>query len=255
MNESRSRIANRRIARVGTLCAAALMGLSTLSGTVFAQPAGAPQKIGIIGTGHMGSALATRWAGAGHALVISSRHPDELKGLAASLGPNVRVGTPREAAAFGDVVLVSVPYAATPQIGKDYARELAGKLVIDTGNPEPRRDGKMAVAAKRKGTGLASAAFLAGTRVVRAFNCIPAGMVKRGATLNGERIAIPIAGDDPAAVKTAEGLVRDAGFEPVLVGSLRTASSFDLGAPLARGQHTAAQLRKMIADLHAGASQ
>lgn len=253
MNENSSRTATHRLARrVGALVAAGLFGLA---GSVPAQAADAPVKIGIIGTGHMGSALATRWARAGHQLLISSRHPDELKGLAQSLAPNVKVGTPREAAAFGSVILVSVPYAATPQIGRDYDKELAGKVVIDTGNPEARRDGKMAVAAKRKGTGLASAAFLRGTHVVRAFNCIPAGMVRNGATLNGERIAIPIAGDDPAALQIAQRLVRDAGFEPVLVGSLRTASLFDLGEPLARGQHTAAQLRKMIADMHVNTSK
>jgi predicted dinucleotide-binding enzyme len=85
--------------------------------------------------------------------------------------------------------------------------------------------------------------------VVRAFNCIPAGMVKDGATLKGERIAIPMAGDDPEAVQTAERLVRDAGFDPVLVGGLRTATWFDLGAPLAHGLHTAPELRKMITEV------
>src|SRR5512132_3729843 len=78
-----------------------------------------PLKIGIVGTGNIGGALATHWAKAGHELVISSRHPEELQELAKSLGPKVRVGTPQEAAAFGDVILLSVPYGATPQVGKD----------------------------------------------------------------------------------------------------------------------------------------
>ena len=94
--------------------------------------------------------------------------------LAQSLGPKAHVGTPRAAAAFGDVVLISVPYAATPQIGRDLAHELAGKVVIDTGNPYPNRDGDMAVEARRKGTGVASAEFLPGVRLVRAFNAISA---------------------------------------------------------------------------------
>ena len=80
-----------------------------------------PLKIGIVGTGNIGGALATHWAKAGHELVISSRHPEELQELAKSLGPKVRVGTPQEAAAFGDVILLSVPYGATPQVGKDLA--------------------------------------------------------------------------------------------------------------------------------------
>src|SRR6185503_20506516 len=72
-----------------------------------------PMKIGIIGTGEIGGALARHWGAAGHELLISSRHPEQLRALARELGPNVRVGTPREAAAFGEVVLVSVPYYAT----------------------------------------------------------------------------------------------------------------------------------------------
>src|ERR1041384_1806319 len=80
-----------------------------------------PLKIGIIGTGDIGGALARHWAKAGHQLIISSRHPERLAGLAKELGPNVKTGTPREAAAFGEVILVSVPYHATAQVGRDYA--------------------------------------------------------------------------------------------------------------------------------------
>ena len=100
------------------------------------QP-GAPIKIGIIGTGHIGGTLATLWVGAGHEVLMSSRHPQELQGLAHSLGPKAHVGTPLEAAKFGDVVVVSVPYGALPQVGRDLKSELAGKIVLDTGNPYP----------------------------------------------------------------------------------------------------------------------
>src|SRR4029078_2828021 len=85
-------------------------------------------KIGIIGTGEIGGALARHWGAAGHELLISSRHPGQLKALAAQIGPHGGGGQPREAAAFGEVVLVSVPYYATPQVGRDYAAELAGKV-------------------------------------------------------------------------------------------------------------------------------
>ena len=88
-----------------------------------------PMKIGIIGTGEIGGALARHWGAAGHQLVISSRHPEQLRALASEIGPNVKAGTPREAAAFGEVVVISVPYGATPQIGRDYAAELKGKVV------------------------------------------------------------------------------------------------------------------------------
>jgi hypothetical protein len=205
-----------------------------------------PLKIGVIGTGNIGGNLATLWAKAGHELVISSRHPEELEELARSLGPNVRVGTPREAAAFGEVVLVSVPYMATPQIGRDLNSELKGKIVLDTGNPYPQRDGAMAEEARRKGTGVASAEFLPGARLVRAFNAINHNDLSSEAHRAGERVAIPLAGDDAEALAVAERLVRDAGFDPVVVGPLSRAREFDVGTKVYTRLLTAAQLRKEL---------
>ena len=202
-----------------------------------------PLKIGIIGTGNIGGALATHWAKAGHELLISSRHPEELKELAKSLGPNVRVGTPQEAAVFGDVILLSVPYSATPQIGRDLAKELKGKVVLDTGNPYPQRDGAMAEEARRKGTGVSSAEFLPGVRLVRAFNAIAAGSLRNESNRAGERFAIPLAGNDAQALAIAQRLVLDAGFDPVVVGDLSRARQFDVGtAPYTKLQ-SAASLR------------
>jgi predicted dinucleotide-binding enzyme len=177
---------------------------------------------------------------------VSSRHPDELAGLAPELGPRARAGTPREAAAFGDVILVSIPYAAMPQVGNDYADELDGKVVIDTSNPVERRDGAMALDAQRKGAGVATAEFLRGTRVVRAFNCIPAASLANDGNRTPARIAIPIGGDDAPALAIAQRLVRDAGFDPVVVGSLARTREFDLGQPLASRQFTAAEMRTQL---------
>ena len=112
-----------------------------------------PLKIGIIGTGRIGGALARHWVNAGHEVFVSSRHPEELEPLVKELGPRAHVGTPREAAAFGSVVLVSVPYGAMPQIGADFAAELAGKVIIDTSNPNERRDGAEALEWQRQGRG------------------------------------------------------------------------------------------------------
>lgn len=207
-----------------------------------------PLRIGIIGTGKIGGALARHWYAAGHEILMSSRHPEELQPLADELGSRARAGTPREAAAFGDVVLVSVPYAAIPQIGRDYASELRGKVVLDTSNPVERRDGPMAAEALEKGSGIASAQFLAGTRLVRAYNCIPAASLANEANRRPERIAIPLAGDDAEALATAERLVRDSGFDPVVVGGLERARDFDLGNRLARGDLSAAELRQLIAE-------
>jgi len=203
-------------------------------------------KIGVIGTGRIGGNLATLWAKTGHELLLSSRHPEELRELATSLGPKVRAGTPREAAEFGEVVLISVPYAALPQVGRDLRRELAGKVVLETGNPYPQRDGAMAEEARRKGTGVASAEFLPGVRLVRAFNAINWNNLASEAHRKGERVGIPLAGDDAEALAVAQRLVRDAGFDPVVVGSLARAREFDVGTRVYTRLLTAAELRREL---------
>jgi len=213
--------------------------------TPAAQPS-APLKIGIIGTGHIGGTLATLWVAAGHEVLMSSRHPQELQALAHSLGPRAHVGTPREAAQFGQVVLISVPYGALPQVGRDLKSDLAGKIVLDTGNPYPERDGPMAVEARRKGTGVASAEFLPGVRLVRAFNAINSGDLRSEAHRKGAPIAIPLAGDDPQALQVAEQLVKDAGFAPVVVGPLSRAREFDVGTPVYTRLMTEPQLRQAL---------
>jgi hypothetical protein len=210
------------------------------------SPSGPRLKIGIIGTGKIGGALARHWASAGYDVFVSSRHPEELQGLVAEIGAHARAGTPREAAAFGTVILVSVPYSAMPQIGEDLRAELAGKVILDTSNPVVARDGDMAIAAQKKGAGIATAEFLHSSRVVRAFNCIPAASLANEANRKPERLAIPIGGDDPEALKIAQQLVHDAGFDPVVVGSLAQTRQFDLGQPLATGQLTAAEYRKKM---------
>jgi predicted dinucleotide-binding enzyme len=226
---------------------AVAVALAANTRTTVAAPAdGAPFKIGIIGAGQIGGTLARLWVAAGHDVLISSRHPEELRPLAQSLGPKASVGTPREAALFGSVVLVSVPYGALPQVGRDLKAELAGKIVLDTGNPYPQRDGDMAIEARRVGTGVASARYLPGVRLVRAFNAINSGDLSAEAHRAGQPIAIPLAGDDVDALAVAQRLVREAGFEPVVVGSLSRAKEFDVGTPVYTQPMTAPQLRRAL---------
>jgi predicted dinucleotide-binding enzyme len=230
---------------VATLTAVVFM--AALAAPADAQPGS--MRIGIIGTGNIGGALARHWAAAGHELVISSRHPEELQPLADELGPNVRIGTPREAAAYGEVILVSVPYSAVPQIGSDFTAELRGKIVLDTTNPIEGRDGDIVADALSRGSGIASAEYLPGTRLVRAFNCIPAQSLANEADREPARIAIPLAGDDETALTVAARLVDEAGFDGVVVGGLEDAGLFDLGQPLALGDASAAELRAAIGAL------
>ncbi|HEY4470695.1 MAG TPA: NAD(P)-binding domain-containing protein, partial [Stellaceae bacterium] len=125
--------------------AAALFAFASSPFAAFAQtaPGGAPLKIGTIGAGREGGALGTVFAKAGHPVMFSSRHPEQLKDLVASAGPNAKAGTVKEAVDFADVVLLVVPYSAIEEIGKEYGPGLAKKqLVMDVSNPIPQRDGE-----------------------------------------------------------------------------------------------------------------
>jgi 8-hydroxy-5-deazaflavin:NADPH oxidoreductase len=242
MNKERRKFFGLTFASVASIVVATLvLALPAASGADKSA-----MKIGIIGSGKIGGTLGELWVKAGHEVFFSSRHPDELQGLVKRLGSKAHAGMPREAAKFGEVVLISVPYGALPQIGKDLAAELSGKVVIETGNPVPRRDGPMAEPARAKGTGVASAEFLPGTRLVRAFNTVEYEDLRSNAHRAGERVAIPLAGDDKAALEIASRLVEDAGFEPVVVGSLARAKDFDTGTPVYRKALTARELRQSL---------
>ena len=139
-----------------------------------------------------------------------------------------------------------MPPSAIPQLGEDLIELMQGKVVIDCGNPYPRRDGPMAAEALEKGTGVASAEFLPGVRLVRAFNAINYRSVEREAHREGEKVGIPIAGDDEDALRIVSDLVVDAGFDPVVVGSLARGREFDQGSPVYVTNMTAAQLREAL---------
>ena len=177
--------------RLWVVAAALVLGWGVHGAAAAVAAPAQPVRIGIIGAGHIGGALAKLWVQSGHEVLISSRHPQQLQALAAALGPRAHVGTPREAALFGPVVLISVPYKALPQIGQDLRGELAGKVVLDTCNPYPERDGAMAVEVRRQGTGVASPRFLPGVRLVRAFNAINYHDLEQLAHRSGEPVAIP----------------------------------------------------------------
>lgn len=233
MNKANSRIWRHAFGDIMAL-AALFLACAALPCEVSAQAtsSAATMKIGIIGSGNIGSTVGTLWVKAGHQALFSSRHPEQLKPLVDGLGPLARAGTVKEALAFGDVIFLGVPYGAYPQIGKDYANELAGKIVLDAGNAVLARDGEIAKEAREIGIGNTSAKYLAGARIVRVFNTMNFRRLASSANRAGDRMAIPIAGDDQEAIAVASKLVRDAGFDPVLVGSLQHATIFAQGGPL-----------------------
>jgi len=239
---SRSR---RRFLRVAGAAATTL----AVAGLPLAARAASPGKlkIGIVGSGNVGGGIGSVWVRAGHEVMFSSRHIEHDAALAASLGSNAHAGTPREAAAFGEVVMISVPYGALPDVGKDLGTLIDGKIVIDTCNPFVWRDGEIATWAREKGAGLASAELLPGARLVRAFNAIGAARM-RTAFRDPGRVGMPIAGDDAQAVAVVSRLVREVGYEPVLVGGLAMGKYLMPGTPLA-GEHSPDEIRDIAASL------
>ncbi len=228
-----------------------VLGVAALPHIAGAQGTSSALKIGMIGAGREGSALGALFVKAGHPVMFSSRNPESLKGLAVGLGPLARAGTVDEAVAFGDVVVIVVPYTAMEQIGKAHAGALATKvLVMDVSNPIPRRDGEDFVKSVNAegGPGLVTAKLLPGAHIVRAFNAIGAGRLAELAQRAGNPVGVPIAGDDPQAIAAAERLIREIGLEPVLVGGLAKGKYLVPGTPLA-GEHTPAEIRQIAGGL------
>jgi predicted dinucleotide-binding enzyme len=211
-----------------------------------AQGTGGKLRIGVIGSGKIGGTIGGLWVKAGHSVLFSSRHPDELKDMVAGLGALAKAGTVEQAIAFGDVIFVAVPYGAIPQIGKDYGAALKNKIVLDACNAVAARDGAIAEEVERDGIGVTSQKYLAGTRLVRSFNTMSYMIFASQANRPDPKLAIPIAGDDADAVKVAAGLVRDAGFDPVVVGKLADARRFQRGNPGYGQQVSAAELRQKL---------
>lgn len=207
----------------------------------------AKMTIGVIGSGHIGGTIGTLWVKSGHPVLFSSRHPEDLKDLVASLGELAKAGTVDEAISFGEVLFIAVPYGALPQIGQDYGAKLKGKIMLDACNAVPARDGApLADEVEKDGIGVVSQKYLFGARIVRAFNTMNYKIFAREAHRPDPKLAIPIAGDDEQAVHVAAGLVRDAGFDPVVVGKLADARRFQRGGPGYGQQVTAAELRQKL---------
>lgn len=227
-----------------------LAGLALAAPLTAQQPPaiqeGRALRIGIIGAGAMGGPLGQLWAEGGHQVLYSSRHPGELMDLVESAAPRASAGFPDAAANFGEVVLLAVPPSAIPQIGRDYGHLMEGKVVIDITNPRVDRDGEISREWLEMGTGEAMAQYLPGVRLVKAFNTLASRMLHEDAHRSGELVGVPVAGDDEEARQVVAQLVRDAGFEPVMVGALERAKEFDRGTEVWVTGMTADEVREAL---------
>jgi EmrB/QacA subfamily drug resistance transporter len=178
-------------------------------------------RIGIIGAGHVGATVARALVRAGHEVAISnSRAPDTLGSLVEELGPRARAVTAAEAAEFGEVVVVSVPFARYPEVPTEH---FAGKVVIDTTNYYPQRDGHFdQLDSDRTTSSELLQAHLPRARVVKAFNAIRWDHLRDEGRPAGdpERVGIPISGDDAWAKQIVADLIEQIGFDPVDAGTL-----------------------------------
>jgi len=188
--------------------------------------------IGFIGSGHIGSTVARLSVAAGHQVVLSnSRGPATLADLVADLGPLARAGTAEEAATAGDIAVVSIPFRAYPSVP---AGPLAGKVVLDTCNYYPERDGHIAALDDRTETSTELLQHqLAGADVVKVFNNIfykHLGSLGRPAGA-ADRSYLPIAGDNEDAKAEAARFIDSIGYGVVDAGNLGDSWRQEPGTP------------------------
>jgi predicted dinucleotide-binding enzyme len=178
-------------------------------------------RIGIIGSGKIGSTAARLFARAGHDVAIAnSRGPETLTDLVEQIDGNARAATVEEAASFGDVVLVAIPFGAYRDLPAD---ALAGRVVIDAMNYYASRDGNIPELDDDSTTSSELlAAYVPGAKVVKAFNTMQWETLRdRGKPRGGnDRLALFLAGDDADAKQAVHGLIEEIGFSPVDTGSL-----------------------------------
>src|SRR5687768_650525 len=204
--------------------------------------------IGLIGAGHIGSQVARLAVRHGHQVVISnSRGPETLADLVAELGPRARAATPAEAAAAGDIVVVTVPLKNYREVP---VAPLAGKVVIDTNNYYPERDGQIPeLDNESTTTSELLQAHLPTSKVVKAFNHIYASQITTDGLPAGtpNRRALVIAGDDVDAKKAVTELLDQFGFDTVDAGPLEEGWRIQRDTPGYGPRRTADELRQDLA--------
>lgn len=206
------------------------------------------RKIGMVRSGNIGGNLGILFSKAGYEVFYSSRHPENLQELVEAAGPAARAGKVSEAIEFGDVIVLSVPLKAYRELDDQTKQALKGKIVIDTSNPYPDRDGAIAVEARTDPGGMGSfvARLLPGARIVRAFNTVYFEDLKNTVNKNGEKIGMPIASDDQEGLEVAVELARKAGLDPVVVGGLERSKLFDVGTAVYATSASAREIKQKL---------
>jgi predicted dinucleotide-binding enzyme len=218
-------------------------------GASAADPAlngGKTVKIGVIGAGWLGGTVGKLLVKSGYEVYFSSRHPNELASLPNELGAKAHIGTPKEAAAFGQVILIATPYGALPEISRDFAQQLAGKVILDATNPSAFSLDSLSQEAEKNGVAQTTAKLFPHSTVVRAFSAVDASAIESSYNSNTDKLAVPLASDSPEALQLAAKLVQDTGCEPVIVGGLATARSFQRGGAGFRANTNASKLRALL---------
>ena len=187
-------------------------------------------KIGVIGSGNIGGNLGKHWSKAGHEVLFSSRHPEELKDLVRTSEGNAKVVSIEEAfEANADVYLLATPFKAIDQLSELYAGEYGNKIIIDATNPYPSRDGEMAqeVRDSNRHASEYTAMKFGTAKTAKAFNTIQAEHLKNNAWRQTEKMAVPYAAQDEDSKNTTRQLIEDIGFEAVYVGDLTKTGPMD----------------------------
>jgi len=206
-------------------------------------------KIGVIGSGNIGGNLGKHWAKAGHEVLFTSRHPEQLNQLVQEAGGTSKAVSLDEAwEANADVYLLAVPFKAIDKLSELYAGEYGNKIIIDATNPYPERDGEMAqeVRDSNRNASEYTAMKFGTAKTAKAFNTIYAEHLKDRAFLNTDKLAIPFAAQDEESKKITQQLIEDIGFDAVYVGGLEDTKIMDPEQKIYGKSTNRAHLEEMI---------
>ncbi|MFF8729385.1 NADPH-dependent F420 reductase [Streptomyces sp. NPDC015171] len=188
-------------------------------------------RIGVLGTGNMADALATHWARAGHEVTIGGRDAHKAERLARRIGHDAKPATLRTAAESGQVVLAALPFGPGAEVVRELRAALDGKVLLDCSNPVGPGFRLLTEGGPSAARQLATAA--PGAHVVKAFNlCHEDVWRMRPPVFDGRPLAVPVCGDDQAALARVRELVRDAGCDPIAGGGLERAGLLEATAAL-----------------------